>query len=884
MKRAVLLIGFGGPDQPGDIRPFLSNVLRGRAVPPHRVEEVARQYERIGGRSPYNDLAASLARELEQRLTAMNLPVVLGMRHWAPTLKDTLARLKDDGVTDIVGVVLAAYRSLPSWNYYLRSTAEAFHDVGGRFRLRYVSPWHGDARFEAAVSARVQEVLEPLNEEDRAKARWYFTAHSIPTPWDEASGYSKQIKDLCARTAARFKQTDWRLVYQSRSGRPEDPWLEPDVAFEIGHDSQLKDRDILLIPVGFLMDHVEVLFDLDIKAREASNAVGARYHRAKTVGLHPTFLDMLTDKVQREFDHLVVAPFMGHADDPLAISLSRTMPDKLGKSKSQKEIPHRDSPIGTGLPSIGSGTKFSNPPGRKGSVNWNFQAQDPFSPGPFPRPARRVVVVGGGISGLSAAYRVQEHARETGADVRLTVLDAGKQPGGVVETGRRDGFLWEGGPDSFITEKPAALALARTLGMEFQVIGTNKNFQQSFIARGATLLPTPEGFYLLAPSKLGPLFRTKILSWPGKVRAAMELFIPPREGNADESLGAFVRRRFGQEVLDRLAQPMVAGIYSADPEQLSLQATFPKFLEMEKKGGVIRSLLASRKKGAIAPRANAPRANAPRANAPPSGARYGLFASFEGGVGSFVQTLYQQFPTGTYHGETHVQGIEKIGERWRLTCKQGPFHPLEKGGEGGFDVSFEADGLILAVPSAVASTLLKSVDPTLSTLLAQTPYGDVATVNVAVRRDRLSHPLNGFGFVVPAIENRTVTGCTFSSVKFAGRAPEGFALLRAFVGGSALTGTDEALCAAVLKDLKDFLGLNGPPEWMELRRYPSAMPQYNLGHVDRVKETFRRAQTQNRLELAGNGFWGIGLPDCVAGGVAAAERIIASLQIIESHP
>lgn len=782
MKRAVLFIGFGGPTRPGDVRPFLANVLRGRPVPPHRVEEVVKQYEKIGGRSPYNELAGALAQELEHRLSAHSIPVALGMRNWAPTLIDTLSRLKDEGVTDLVGVVLAAYRSIPSWNYYLRSTAEAFHQAGGRFRLRYISPWHGDPRFEQAVAVRVQEALEKMRPSRRPHARWYFTAHSIPVPWDQASRYSSQIQNLCQRVAARFNQTDWRLVYQSRSGRPEDPWLEPDVAIEISKDFALRDRDILLIPVGFLMDHVEVLFDLDVKAREAAESVQARYHRAKTVGMERNFLDMLKERVMEQFE--------------------------------------KDAPLN--------------------------------APGPVPRSGPRVVVVGGGVSGLSAAHRVCERFRACGRETDLTVLDAGDRPGGVVETGRRDGFLWEGGPDSFITEKPAGLALSRRLGFEDQIIGTNKEFQQSFVGRGNRLLPTPEGFYLLAPSKLGPLFRTKILSWPGKARAAMELFIPPRPGDADESLASFVRRRFGREVLDRLAQPMVAGIYSADPERLSLRATFPRFLDMEKKGGVIRSLLASRKKGANAP----------------SGPRYGLFATFEKGVGSFVDRIYQNLPSGTYRGNCTVSKLEQTGGPWRLTLNDGEV--------------LEAEGVILAVPSPAASTLLRGVDPALADLLAQTPYGDVATVNVGVRRDRLKHPLNGFGFVVPASENRTVTGCTFSSVKFPGRAPRGYALLRAFVGGSALAGSDDELRGRVLTDLKDFLGLEGSPEWMEIRRYPGAMPQYTLGHLKRVKEIFERLSLLDRLALAGNGYGGIGLPDCVALGESAADRVFNALQIIES--
>ncbi len=794
VKRAVLFIGFGGPDRPEDIRPFLANVLRGRPVPPHRLEEVVKQYEKIGGRSPYNELAAALAQELEQRLSPHSIPVTLGMRNWAPPLKETLARLKEEGVTDLVGVVLAAYRSIPSWNYYLRSTAEAFHQVGGRFRLRYISPWHGDARFEQAVAIRVQEALEKMRPSRRPHARWYFTAHSIPTPWDQSSGYSRQINNLCQRVAARFHQTDWRLVYQSRSGRPEDPWLEPDVSIEISKDFALRDRDILVIPVGFLMDHVEVLFDLDVKAREAAESVQARYHRAKTVGLQADFLNMLKDRVMDQFQMLA----------PTA---------------------------------------------------------EPVAP---PRSGRRVVIVGGGVSGLSAAHRINELSQSQGIPVDLLVLDAGSRPGGVVETGRRNGFLWEGGPDSFITEKPAALALARRLGMENQVMGTNKEFQQSFVGKGAKLLPTPEGFYLLAPSKLGPLFRTKILSWPGKLRAAMELFIRPREGNEDESLASFVRRRFGREVLVRLAQPMVAGIYSADPERLSLQATFPRFLDMEKKGGVIRHLLASQKKGVFTPKGVTPQG----ANAPASGPRYGLFATFEKGVGSFVDALFKKLPPESFRGNTTVTQLEQTEGHWRL-----------KLGDGSV---IEADAVILAVPSVVAAKLVGQLDPGLADLLAQTPYNDVATVNVAVRREQLTHPLNGFGFVVPAIENRTVTGCTFSSVKFSGRAPRGGALLRAFVGGPALGGTDEELKASVLKDLKDYLGLDGDPEWIEIRRYSASMPQYTRGHLDRMKETWERVAKWGGLALAGNGYAGIGLPDCVASGESAAERTIEALQIIES--
>lgn len=449
---------------------------------------------------------------------------------------------------------------------------------------------------------------------------------------------------------------------------------------------------------------------------------------------------------------------------------------------------------------------------------------------------KTLVIVGGGITGLAAAYRAKKKAEEQGQQVHIQILDAGARPGGVIETVRRDGFLWEGGPDSFITDKPAALQLARELGLESQIIGTNKAHQQSFVARGGRLHPTPEGFYLLAPTKMGPLFRTKILSWPGKVRAALELVLPPRKSNGDESLASFVRRRFGREVLDRLAQPMVAGIYSADPETLSLQATFPRFLEMESRGGVIKNMLASRRRAPAVPPGT-------------SGPRYGLFATFQDGVGTLVEALMARLPAQTYRPHRCVTRLEKGPTSWRLTID---------GTE-----TVESDEVVLAISAPQAARLVGEFDNDLAGLLAQTPYGDVATVNVAVQKQRLHHPLNGFGFVVPALEKKTVTGCTFSSVKFAGRAPEGYALLRAFVGGPAVHQSDAQLLTMVTDDFKLYLGLEGPLEWAEIRRYVGSMPHYTVGHVTRINQILARAATHRGLTLAGNAYRGIGLPDCI---------------------
>lgn len=774
MARGVLLVGFGGPERGEDVRPFLANVLRGRPVPPHRVEEVARQYERIGGRSPYNALVGDLADALRRRLEEKSAPrpLFVGMRNWSPDLPGAFDEIRARGVTDLTAVALASYRSIPSFHYYLKSTAEALRGRGNGLRVRWVAPWWNEDRFIAAVADRVRAAATAVT----GPAKWVFTAHSIPLAWDRAHGYSAQIRRVAERVAARWGQSDWTLVFQSRSGRPEDPWLEPDVAEFLGRPPADGTKNVLVIPVGFLMDHVEVLFDLDVKAREAAEAAGWTFHRAKTVGTHPLFIDLLANLILKR--------------DPPA--------------EERSAAPIRAARV------------------------------------------RRVLIVGGGISGLSAAHHAGELARARGEAIELRVWDAGRRPGGVIETSRRDGLLWEGGPDSFITEKPAALALARRLGIDASIIGTNRRFQQSFVARGGRLHPTPEGFYLLAPTKLGPLFRTRLLSWPGKARAAMEIFLPSKKNGGDETLASFVRRRFGREVLDQLAQPMVAGIYSADPESLSLRATFPRFLEMEARGGVIRSLLAARRR-------------APAVPAGTSGPRYGLFATFREGVGALVDRLVGALGPAVFCGGRTAQRLERSGNGWRV---------VDQNGAAG-----EADEIILACAAPAAAELLRPWEPGLAALLADIPYGDVATVNVAVRKEKIRHPLNGFGFVVPSNENRSVTGCTFSSVKFEGRAPDGMVLLRAFVGGPALGGSDGALRDAVRRDLRDFLGMEAE-EWMEVRRYPGAMPHYTLGHQDRVAEIFNRVASLGGLSLCGNGYRGIGLPDCIALGEEAARRAL----------
>jgi oxygen-dependent protoporphyrinogen oxidase len=475
---------------------------------------------------------------------------------------------------------------------------------------------------------------------------------------------------------------------------------------------------------------------------------------------------------------------------------------------------------------------------------------------------RRVVIVGGGVSGLAAAHRLSElQSKESPIEVLL--LEASNRPGGTVRTHRREGFLIEGGPDSFISEKPEALALAKRLGLAGRITGTNEQHRRSFVVRGGRLRPTPEGFQLLAPSRMLPFLTTDIFTWRGKARMALDLLLPRRRGvNGldDESLAAFVRRRLGREALERMAQPMVGGIYTADPEVLSLRATMPRFLEMERRD---RSLILSMWKAGRRAGAEA------RHGRGASGARYSLFLSFDEGVQVLTDALAARLPAAGVRLNTKVTTLRTEGgaRRWTLTTDAGE--------------TFEADAVCLALPAYAAARLLRHTDDALADELDAIPYASTATVNLAYRRADIPHPLDGFGFVVPFVERRVTLACTFSSVKFPSRAPVGHALLRAFVGGALQPDMfeldEERMTEAVRRDLRDLLGVEAPPLFAHVEKWPRSMAQYHLGHSARVARIRDAAGRLPALALCGNAYEGAGLPDCVRGGEAAAEALLKAL-------
>jgi protoporphyrinogen/coproporphyrinogen III oxidase len=476
---------------------------------------------------------------------------------------------------------------------------------------------------------------------------------------------------------------------------------------------------------------------------------------------------------------------------------------------------------------------------------------------------KRFVVIGGGITGLAAAYRLLERQSESKNSASVTLLEASARVGGTIQTEKRDGFLLECGPDSFISEKPEALKLATRLGLEARIIETNPDHRRSFVVRNGKLAAVPEGFHLLAPGRLAPFFNSEIFSWRGKARIAMEMLLPRKSANGedDESLAHFVRRRLGSEALARMAQPMVGGIYTADPEKLSLKATMPRFLQMEREhGSLIRALQ---------------RRPAHEEIAGTSGARYSLFLSFDSGMQLLTDTLADRVSTFDSNGVTGEVRLNTRVASLELKHENGKRRWLSQTDSG---EAFTADAVCLALPVHVSSRLLRSLDAKLADELKAIPTASSITINLGWDRKAISHSLDGFGFVVPFIEKKTILACSFSSVKFAGRAPGDQALLRVFAGGALQPELfdlpDAELLLRVKSDLRDLLQVSGEPMIAEISRWRDAMPQYHVGHLDRVQRIRERTASLPGFALAGNAYAGLGIPDCVRSGEEAADSLI----------
>lgn len=463
--------------------------------------------------------------------------------------------------------------------------------------------------------------------------------------------------------------------------------------------------------------------------------------------------------------------------------------------------------------------------------------------------SRRLAVIGGGISGLTLAWA----ALRARPDLEVRLFEGRDRIGGAIESRRVDDLLMEGGPDSMITDKPAGLELCRDLGLEDLLQATSSDDRRAMVVKDGRLVPIPEGFRLLAPTRFLPFVLSPVISFPGKLRMGLDLFLPPRRDEGDETLASFVVRRLGREALERLAQPLVGGIYGGDPEKLSLQATMPRFMELEKKyGSVTRGMLAgiaaARKAGGGAPGGGT------------SGARYGLFASLEGGIETLVRRLEEVLPAGTVLRGRKVASVRPHGGGWVVATDAG-------------EETFDA--VALAMPTWSAAELV-GFDPDLSRELAAINYHSSAAVNLVYRRDQIPGKLDAFGWVVPRIEGRVTLACTYASVKYAGRAPADKVILRGFAGGSGreadVDKPPEELVEDVKRDFRDLMKVKGEPEYVWSARHHKCMPHYELHHLDRVAAIERKVLRHPGLFLTGNGFRGVGIPDCAKQARDAAGR------------
>ncbi len=458
---------------------------------------------------------------------------------------------------------------------------------------------------------------------------------------------------------------------------------------------------------------------------------------------------------------------------------------------------------------------------------------------------QRWAVIGGGISGLAACHRLVNLSRSASRPVAIDLFESSDRLGGVFGTIEQDGYLLETGADMFITNKPAALELSKELGLSDRLIETDKRFRKSLILRRGRPLPTPVGFDLMAPRDLGAFLRTKILSPAGKARVLREYFIRPQPQD-DESLSSFARRRFGREAFERMIQPMIGGIYTADPDKLGLRSTLPRFLEMEAEhGSVLKGVLKEAKKS---------KARRATAESQASGARYGLFLSFDRGMSVLQDALVEAIQEDVQiRSGTPVTNVSKtVDGQWGVTTQ---------GQTEGYDA------VILAVPSHVAAGMLQDSLPELTASLQRIEYASAAIVLTGYRLDQIQHDMKCFGLVIPAIEQRKILAVSCTSRKFPKRAPEGRIQLRTFIGGALqqqlLKQSDEELTELACGELEQIFGIQGEPELTRVVRWNGAMPQYHVGHQQRIAEIEQRFSGQRGLELAGNSLHGVGLPDVI---------------------
>ena len=458
----------------------------------------------------------------------------------------------------------------------------------------------------------------------------------------------------------------------------------------------------------------------------------------------------------------------------------------------------------------------------------------------------KALIIGGGISGLSAAYYLKEICNKNSVNLDLKILEASDNCGGVISTKYKDNFILEEGPDSFITNKPYALELCNKLGLENQIISTKESNRKAYVYLNKKLHPLPDGFIMFAPSNYRSFFNSSLFSFLGKIRTLFEFFMPKKEVE-DETVYSFISRRFGKEMYEKVGQPMLGGIYTGDSKKLSMKATMPQFVDLEKKyGSVLLGIL----RGGLGTNGDDKQ----------GGARYALFASIKGGMGVLIKSIVDKLGDESIKLNCSAKKVTKAESGWKVETNLGEFC---------------SDALILSTPSYMTSGLVNNFDSDLSSLLSEIEYASSVIVGLVYRKEYIKS--KGFGVVIPEIEGRTTIAYSFSSEKFLHRAPSEFVIVRCFLGGfqnpEVVDWDENTIYEKTIEEIKDILELKENPEFHFIRKYIKSMPQYNLGHIKLVDKINKSVLDLSGISLAGSAYNGVGIPDCIYSGKQAAEKV-----------